>query len=150
VVHILRRTVLCNTHENLNCRKERIVTRFMAALPKYHVAVRHRRGVVSAVSPVTSPRVHSRSSHAFSAMIVIPFFPDAFLHRAIPPLRARNYLSVNYAERENLISILTYVSLGRFARRQSCLTWRRLSNAFCYSLLIYQCYCTYTLHIVGI
>lgn len=144
--------VLCDTHrKDLNAVKERKEAHrnsLRDGLAQKSVAYEIPRGCMAspgcglfAVSLVTSPRIHDRSSHALSAVVVIPapLFPDAFLHRAIPPLRARNHPSMNYAWR--VIATFnwhSHILLGKFAGRQSnCITWRRcLSNAFCYSLFI--------------
>lgn len=111
-----------------------------------HVAVRHRRGVVSAVSLVTSPRIHGRSSHALFAVIVVSVPLSSLMHFCIArcrPYSARNHPSVNYAKciiiRRNLIDILTYYSTespkGKVALRGADISV--VPNAFCCSLLIY-------------
>lgn len=119
-------------------------------LTKYHVAA-SPRGVVPAVSLVTSPRIHGPVCHALPrggchSYLALP--PDAFSasHNSAP---TRDGIILSWITRSalfnrgNLIGIL----LSRFAGRQSAIT-RCLANVFCYNLLIYYC-CTYVSRIIG-
>lgn len=122
------------------------MTCFVAALPKsltkYHVAVRHRRGVVSAVSLVTSPRIHDLVMH-------FPFFRCLFASRdsalatreesSFRELRGTHYHPAEFNWHPHIL-------LGGFAGRQRLHYVVPMFLEHIAVSLLTRCYCIYVMY----